>query len=60
VINHLAQLQKNAGNLIGHIEPEKVLYAILQQAVDTLGAAGGLLSLVDDEDSSFLCFRFAA
>ena len=59
MVNHLAQLQKNAGNLIGHIEPEKVLHAILQQAVDTLGAAGGLLSLVDDEDSTLLCFRFA-
>lgn len=58
VVTRLSRLHQYAEKLIGPIEPEKCLQEILQQVVECLAAAGGLLFLVDEADNSLLCSRF--
>ena len=58
MVNRLAVLQKSVLQLMGHIEPEKMLQEILQQAVGIMGAASGSLSLLEAEDSSHVCVSF--
>ena len=58
MVNRLAVLQKSALQLMGHIEPEKMLQEILQQTVGIMGAASGSLSLLEADDSSYVCVSF--
>ena len=58
MVNRQTLLQRIAEKLIDHIDPAAMLQEILQQAIEMLDAAGGALSLVDDENPDCLCISF--